>query len=115
MLATVIEERKELLPQHEEIVDALIKSMIERTLSSLSYPLSQLVLQECVETFAYLMTARGFMVSVSYDEGIDLFSQVLKNVTGSYPIPSRLDAYQLCSLVVATGLMKRTPLSRQVK
>jgi hypothetical protein len=107
MLATVTEKKQEPPNESEEIVDSLVSLAVQQVIERYRVSIAPRILIEALEDVAYLMIARGDILSTSYEAAVELSAQILHEKQRTGLVPSDWDAYQLLSQLLRTGLLRQ--------
>jgi len=107
MLATVTEKKQEPPDESEEIVDSLVSLAVQQVIERYRVSIAPRILIEALEDVAYLMIARGDILSTSYEVAVELSAQILHEKQWTGLVPSDWDAYQLLSQLLRTGLLRQ--------
>lgn len=107
MLATVTAERQEPPNRGEEIVDSLVNLAVQQVIERHRVAVTPRILVDALEDVAYLMIARGDILSTSYETAVELSAQILREKQQTGLVPLDWDAYQLLSQLLRTCLLRQ--------
>ena len=107
MITAVIEENQKLPADKEDIVDTLVTLSIERSKKQQIISIIPRLMRQALEDFAYFMIEQGEILSTTYDTAIGICARILKEMQATELLPSKIDAYQLLSQLLQTGLLRQ--------
>lgn len=107
MLATIVEENKELTALSEDLTDKVVELMIRRTHVHQTKSIPIALLKELISEFAYYMLDAGELLTIPLDKAISIAEHTIHKHNSQLPIPSSLDAYRLLKIFVSTGILRQ--------